>query len=179
LSRQIASGVPKQSIRRLKTRISLADGIDVPTLDGQAFPVGFVDNVQRPESPAAIQRVVHEVQGPAPVWLACQVQRLARPIWQPLLATPRQVQAHIAIHPMHTLFVPAAAIKPQAGKTLPKSPAPMPADDGIERFDHIGIPLGCRRWSLVVRRPPQTCNSTGTGDRQSGLNHLFDHLAPG
>ena len=36
----------------------------------EAFCLGFVDHIQRPEPPTALQNVVHEVQGPALVWLA-------------------------------------------------------------------------------------------------------------
>lgn len=146
-------------------------------LDGQAFSIGFVDHIQRSEPSTAIQGIVYEVQRPAAVWLARHIQRLARPLRQLLLATPRQIQTHITVHPMHTLFVPAAAIKPQPGKALSEPPAPVAADDGVERLDRVGISLGSRHWPLVVRCPRQACNSTATGDRQSGLHQLFNHVA--
>jgi len=48
-------------------------------LNGQALPVRFVDHVQRAESSAAIERVMHEVQRPTAVGLRGQVQQLPRP----------------------------------------------------------------------------------------------------
>src|SRR5690606_5917835 len=64
-------------------------------------------------------------------------------------------------------------------KALLKSLAPMPAEDGLERFISRGSSLRCRGWPLVVRRPRQACNVTGARDRQAGLHQQLDHLAPG
>jgi len=51
-------------------------------LDGQTFPVGFVDDVERPEPSPTVQSVMHKVQGPAAIGLCGQVQWLTRSVWQ-------------------------------------------------------------------------------------------------
>jgi len=147
IRRSIAVNQPTQDAYQARRRNRRAD------LNCQAFSVRLINDIQRPEPSPAVQGIVHEIQGPTAVRLCGQVQRLPRPIRQPLPRAPGQVQTHIAIHSMNTFLVPAVAIKAQPGKTFPEPPASVPSHDGVERIDYLSVPLRCWHWPLVVRRP--------------------------
>lgn len=148
-------------------------------LDGQAFAVGFIDDIQRAKRPAAVQRIVDKVRRPAPIDLMGQIQRLRCPILEPLARSIRNVQSHIAIHPVNVLVIPAVAIEPQSVVALPKAPAPVLLYYAVQGIDDSGIPLQCRLWPDVVRRPRQACDATSACDRELCCDQLLGHLAPG
>lgn len=102
-----------------------------PNLDGQAFSVGLVDHVQRPEASAAVQGIEHEVQCPASVRRQGTIQRLAWPAGQLLLAASKQIQSPLAVHPVNPLFVPATTIEPQPRQALSEPPAAIPSHNRI------------------------------------------------
>ena len=85
IGRSIAVNQPTQDSDQARRRNRCAD------FDGQAFSVGLINDIQRAEPSPAVQGVVHEVQRPTAVRFNSQIQRLARPVWQPLLGAPRQM----------------------------------------------------------------------------------------
>lgn len=110
--------------------------------DGQRFAVGFINDIERAEPPAAVERITHEVQRPATVDLGRQGKRLTLSFPHPFLATARQVQAHIAVHAVNPLVIPEATIEPNPVKAFPETPATMAGDQIIERINDRRISLG-------------------------------------
>src|SRR5215467_14768922 len=96
-----------------------------PNLDAQSFTVALVDDRERPERTAVVERVCHEVERPRDIQLGGGAQRLPEPRGQSPLRPARQVQAEGAVHAVHPLVIPAMASPAQPMKTLPETPATM------------------------------------------------------
>ena len=130
-------------------------------LDAQRLAVALVDDVERPERPPVVKRVAHEVQGPDVIQTLGLVERLERPRQDAPLGPARQVQAHVAVHPMHTFVIPAMTIRAQTVEALPEAPARTLGHHRIERVDNRGVEHPPIHHWPVQHRPRQACDSAG------------------
>ena len=109
-------------------------GVD---LNAQAFPVVFIDDVERPEAPARPQCVGYEVAIPALVRVACCQQWLHDACRQPLLAAPWKIQPKLAVHPPQHCLAPvlhlvAGAVLKQV-KAMARVERHVALDEDFER----------------------------------------------
>src|SRR4029077_11387301 len=107
-------------------------------------------------------------------------QRLSLPLGHPPLGPPRQVELHLAVHPMDPLVVPTVPQRPQPVVALPESREQAVSQHGIERRDQLAIAHPALHPRPVVRRPRQPGYLASANDRQSMfLDHDADRPALG
>src|SRR6266478_6269953 len=104
-----------------------------PDLDGEALPIALVNHVERPEAPAVVEGIDHEIEGPDLVEPGRRHQGLAQARRDPPLRAPGQIQPQGAVDAMDPLVVPAMPSPAQAIETLPKPPPTVPADHLVQR----------------------------------------------
>ena len=130
-------------------------------LDRQAFSIPFVQDVERPKPPPAIERVVHEVDRPDLIESRRRDQRLAKPRRHPPPRPPRQIQPERAVHAMHPLVIPRMAVEPHPVEALPEAPAPVLGDESLEHVDHRRV-AHRRIDQRLDTKPPAPVRRRGT-----------------
>src|SRR4030095_6385482 len=93
-----------------------------PHFDGQRFPVGLIEHVERSEAPPAVERVVHEVERPDAVEYRGRREGWRQPMRDTTLRAPRQIEPQRAVDPMHPFVVPGMPVEPEPVETLPEAP---------------------------------------------------------
>src|SRR5262249_47083194 len=150
-----------------------------PDLNRQRFPVGLIEDVEGPEAAPAIERVVHEVEGPDAVQRRRGHEGLAQPLRDAALRAAGEMEPPRAVPRMQALGVPGAPVEPESVKTLPEAPAPMLPDDGQHRLHHRPIPRRRLCRPPIPCRPRQPDRPARVSNRELVLcDQEFAHLAP-
>jgi hypothetical protein len=110
-------------------------------LDGQAFTVALVNDVERAEPTAVMKTVLHKVHRPRFVQGARCEERLLRTPWNPAPRSARQIQPQIAIDAIHSLMIPPMPVEPKAVEALPEPPARVTLDYPLKRLDNRRVSL--------------------------------------
>ena len=96
-------------------------------LDREGLAVPLVQDVERPEAPAVVERVAHEIERPDLVEHRRGDERLAQPRRHPTFRAPRQIQAQRAVHAMDPLVVPRVPVE-RADRSTSRSPSAVALD---------------------------------------------------
>src|SRR5262245_52374550 len=92
-------------------------------LDRQDLAVPFVDHVQGPDLPPAVECIRHEVERPNLIQSRRRRQRLPQSCRHPSPRAPGQMELERAIDSTHTLVVPGPLLPSQSLEALPEAGA--------------------------------------------------------
>ena len=98
-------------------------------LDRERFPVRLVEDVECAEAASAVERILHEIEGPDPVEGGGRQERLAQARRDAPLRPPRQIEPQRAVHPMDPFVVPRVPEEP--GPVEARVPSGRAVADGV------------------------------------------------
>src|SRR5260370_10645630 len=141
--------------------------------DRQRFALEVINHIEGAKATAFPQRIAHEVCCPTFVHRLGGLQRRRVPCWHPSLALPSFVQFQAAIHPMHSLVIPAPALPSQPLEQLRKSFLRPPVRQLQKQLDEF--PVATRSAPIAVHRSSQAHRLTGPTLGQFMLSSQLPH----
>lgn len=121
--------------------------------DRQCFAVKIIHHVEGPEAPAAHQRIVHKIDGPALIHRLWRRQRSRITHRQALISLTAKIQFQQAVNTVNSFMVPDIALPAQHQKKLFKSVSRIAFSRHGQRHNHRLI---ASRIRLITKyRPAQ------------------------
>ena len=123
---------PVERHQLLEERDDPAAGQRAAHLDRQALAIALVQDIQRAEHAAVVQRVAHEVDRPGLVEHRRGEQRYLRPARDPTLGPVGAIEAQRTVDTVHALGIPPLSEVVQPIEQFPKTPPRIELHLGVQ-----------------------------------------------
>ena len=147
-------------------------------LNAQRLPVEVIDHIEKPETPAVLELVMHEIHRPDFIDGMRHAQSLGLITYQPLARLDTQIEFQLPIDPVDALVIPFEALdvaKVQVAQTeAPIAVVVGQAQQPVGNELVVGVLLALVAKAGLADREHLTSQPDGDA---ALCHHLFGHLA--